>query len=120
MSSSRNREENIHFCPDSLWDNNVTWNTSNPNLTTCFREVILATVPGILLLIGIPFWIRHLCKKNFEAIFPSGNRRRSKLLWIKIFLSLTVLSGVAAEAWTLLNQSGKTWFYSHIIFLVSQ
>ena len=26
------------FCPDPLWDANLTWNTDSPDFTACFHQ----------------------------------------------------------------------------------
>jgi len=26
------------FCPDPLWDSNLTWYTDNPKFTVCFEQ----------------------------------------------------------------------------------
>ena len=42
------------FCEDPLWDANLTWNTDNPDFTTCFHETVLVYVPAALLLLLSP------------------------------------------------------------------
>jgi hypothetical protein len=32
---------NESFCPDPLWDNNLTWYTDDPDFTVCFQVSIL-------------------------------------------------------------------------------
>ena len=29
------------FCVSDLWDRNVTWDTDNPDFTTCFENTVL-------------------------------------------------------------------------------
>ena len=43
------------FCPDPLWDTNLTWYTDNPDFTVCFQQTVLVFVPSFALLLLTPF-----------------------------------------------------------------
>ena len=43
------------FCGESFWDSSVSWNTDNPILSRCFRQIALSIFPCILFLIIVPF-----------------------------------------------------------------
>ena len=32
------------FCVSDLWDRNVTWDTDNPDFTTCFENTVLGNL----------------------------------------------------------------------------
>ena len=52
------------FCPDPLWDSDLTWYTDQPDFTTCFHETVLVYVPcGILwLLAPLQIYFARQCK----------------------------------------------------------
>ena len=29
------------FCPDPLWDADLTWNTDSPDFTVCFHQTVV-------------------------------------------------------------------------------
>jgi hypothetical protein len=35
-----------------LWDMNLTWNTENPDFTSCFHVTVLTYIPAAVLLLG--------------------------------------------------------------------
>ena len=37
---------------DKLWDLDVTWNTENPDFTSCFQLTVLTFIPTLVLIIG--------------------------------------------------------------------
>jgi len=41
------------FCPDDLYNEDIVWNTDNPNFTQCFRETILAACPLAVLFLSL-------------------------------------------------------------------
>ena len=43
------------FCDDPLWDINITWNTDNPDFTTCFHQTVLLYIPSAILILFYPF-----------------------------------------------------------------
>lgn len=78
------------FCRDPIFNVNVTWNTTNPNLTSCMRDVVLTSIPlGILTLVG--FTILILKKANNNGI------SFSKLYKSKMTLLLILLANGVGE-----------------------
>lgn len=47
----------LPFCPDPLWDLDLTWRTSNPDFTTCFHQTVLVYVPAAILFLFTPLQI---------------------------------------------------------------
>lgn len=80
---------NMSFCTDRLWDPDITWNTNDPDLTECFRTVILSPLPTFVLIVTLPFWLRqfHQAKKSI-SVFGT----LTKIFWMK--LGLTVLLSI--------------------------
>ncbi|XP_059177499.1 multidrug resistance-associated protein 1-like [Physella acuta] len=51
------------FCKDSLWDSNLTWNNTWPQLTNCFQSVILTPLPCYYLVVFLPFYSFFIWRK---------------------------------------------------------
>jgi ATP-binding cassette subfamily C (CFTR/MRP) protein 1 len=53
------------FCNGPYYDYDLTWNTTNPNLTQCFRDTALIGTPaGVLWIMGIAWAGYHLLRKS--------------------------------------------------------
>ena len=68
---------NKPFCPDPLWDSNLTWFTDNPEFTVCFEQTAFVYVPAAALLILSPFqWqlIRESKDRNVPWSLLNGLR----------------------------------------------
>ena len=48
-------KNNNRIFRDKLWDLDVTWNTENPDFTSCFQLTVLTFIPTLVLLIGRDF-----------------------------------------------------------------
>ncbi|XP_068605615.1 multidrug resistance-associated protein 1 [Brachionichthys hirsutus] len=78
------------FCgPDSfgpLWDWNRTWYTPNPDLTQCFQNTVLVSVPCLYLWISAPVYLLYLRSYDRGYIcMNSFNKAKTAvgfLLWI--------------------------------------
>ena len=44
------------FCGGPLWDTELSWNSSNPNLSPCVRDFICPLVACSLLWLSLPLW----------------------------------------------------------------
>ena len=44
------------FCGGQLWDSELSWNSSNPNLSPCMRDFVCPAVSCGLLWLSLPFW----------------------------------------------------------------
>ena len=49
--SLTNFEEN--FCGGEFWNDNITWNTDNPDFTPCFHKTILSWTPSLIFLVFV-------------------------------------------------------------------
>ena len=54
------------FCNGPFVDGELSWNTTNPNLTQCFRDTVLVGIPAAVLWILGPIWV----------LLNRGERRR--------------------------------------------
>ena len=52
------------LCRGHFWDHQLTWNTTNPNLTECFRDTVLVLVPVGILAAFLPLWTANMVKLN--------------------------------------------------------
>ncbi|XP_043571121.1 ATP-binding cassette sub-family C member 3 isoform X3 [Chiloscyllium plagiosum] len=78
--------------PARLWDHNVTINTDNPDLTTCFQKTILVWVPCVYLWVIFPLYFLYLRQSNRGYIRVTLLNRIKTilglLLWIVCWLDL--------------------------------
>ncbi|GCC18894.1 hypothetical protein chiPu_0018109 [Chiloscyllium punctatum] len=78
--------------PARLWDHNVTINTNNPDLTTCFQKTILVWVPCVYLWVIFPLYFLYLRQSNRGYIRVTLLNRIKTilglLLWIVCWLDL--------------------------------
>ena len=66
-----------NFCDGSLWDSQLSWNSSNPNLTPCLRDCVCPAVACGLLWLSLPLWYfwvstyqpKLQVKTNYEKSF---------------------------------------------------
>ncbi len=40
-SVAMEKEADDGFCPDPLWDADLTWNTDDPDFTICFHQTVI-------------------------------------------------------------------------------
>ena len=66
---SNSSERGGGFCDDPLWDISVTWNTDNPDLTTCFHQTVLVYVPAIVLFLFAPIQL-SLARRSHDRNVP--------------------------------------------------
>ena len=45
-----------NFCKGEIWNSSLNWETPNPDLSPCFRDVIIPGVPCGLLWLTLPLW----------------------------------------------------------------
>lgn len=80
------------FCPDSFWNETVTWNTTHPRVTQCFQETVLVGIPCIFLWLLTPFWIRFISKGS-RAQYPPPKGKLTTLV-TKITALLILAAGL--------------------------
>ncbi|XP_039632406.1 multidrug resistance-associated protein 1 isoform X1 [Polypterus senegalus] len=64
---------------DPFWDWNLTWNTSNPDLTQCFQNTVLVWIPCIYLWVCAPFYFLYL-NSHLRGYIRMNNLNRAKLV----------------------------------------
>ena len=103
------------FCPDPFWNASLSWYTHNPNLSACFRSILLALVPLATASALFPFWIWHL----FRHV-PSRPRPLDRSSLAKFSLRLLLMFILAANAvFTFIQISPENKFRSDDIYLGS-
>ena len=75
------------FCPDPLWDKDLTWNTDNPEFTACFQGTVLVYTPALLLLVFGPLEV-YLARASRDRGIPW-----SLLGLLKVILNLALIVG---------------------------
>ncbi|XP_028669919.1 multidrug resistance-associated protein 1 isoform X2 [Erpetoichthys calabaricus] len=71
---------------DPFWDWNLTWHTSNPDLTQCFQNTVLVWIPCIYLWLCAPLYFLYL-NSHLRGYIRMNHLNRAKLvtgilLWI--------------------------------------
>ncbi|XP_050541854.1 multidrug resistance-associated protein 1 isoform X1 [Daktulosphaira vitifoliae] len=56
------------FCGSPFWDYNLSWNTTNPDLTLCFEKTILVWMPCLFLWVFSPLEVFYLVHSKFRDI----------------------------------------------------
>ncbi|XP_077285787.1 multidrug resistance-associated protein 1-like [Arctopsyche grandis] len=108
-----------NFCGSPFWDYNLTWNTSNPQLTPCFEKTILVWIPCAFLWIFSfmeVFYILHSKDRNI----PWSTLNTSKLL-ITILLLLLTISDLGLSVYKSFNEEHvpNVEYYTPIIKIIS-
>ena len=95
-------DEPDKFCRGPFFDYNLTWNTTNPDLTPCMRDTVLVGIPSLFLWIVGPLWL--LSKRGISGSTPqltdSGNAfapENAKLFWCKFLLALGLIGNAGLE-----------------------
>jgi ATP-binding cassette subfamily C (CFTR/MRP) protein 1 len=104
------------FCPDPLWDSNLTWYTDNPDFTVCFQQTALIYVPSLALLLLTPLQFRVLSQSRDRNVpWSILNILRFSLNAILTVLCLVDL-GYTVEAFAS-NREDDVYAYS--VFIVA-
>lgn len=97
-----------NFCYGPLWNDSLSWNTSNPNLTPCLRDAIIPSIAFGLLWLSVPFW--YFWVVNYEPKLRAKRKagkeqssfidRLTFLFCSKLFFNIiVVLNGAGELAW---------------------
>ncbi len=119
------------FCNGPVFNESLSWNTHNPNLTPCLRDAILPSVPCGLLWITLPIWIHWV--RNYKPKLkiktdkgPPGWKQRMTLLFVtKTLINVIVIVNAAGELVWRIGQDpegfkglqGSDVFYPCCIFI---
>ena len=82
------RIDKYRFCPDDIWDSNLTWFSNKPRFTKCFENTALVFPSCLLIILGIPwiFWISYTPQR-----FLKKNPSISWLYLCKISLNIVAI-----------------------------
>ncbi|XP_064487300.1 multidrug resistance-associated protein 1-like [Ornithodoros turicata] len=89
------------FCKTPFWDNDVTWNTEDPQLTQCFEDTVLTWIPAAVLVFFLPVKIAAIMEPKER---PSP---RTLLLWAKgvVLVCLTIVFSASVILCALAGES---------------
>ncbi|KAI5710679.1 hypothetical protein M8J75_010653 [Diaphorina citri] len=77
------------FCGTKFWDQNLTWNTNEPELTPCFESTVLVWTPCLFLWVFSPLEAYYLVNSKFRDI-PWNLLNRSKLFFTLVLLIISL------------------------------
>ncbi|XP_042250798.1 multidrug resistance-associated protein 1-like isoform X4 [Thunnus maccoyii] len=97
---------------DPLWDWNLTWHTTRPDLTQCFQHTILVWFPCVYLWTCSPLYVLYLKLRPHRGIIPL-----SKLCCTKTLLSLSLATLGLLEIFYLLVKKNEE-IHKHMVFLL--
>ncbi|XP_025410477.1 multidrug resistance-associated protein 1 isoform X2 [Sipha flava] len=83
------------FCGSPFWDNNLSWNTTDPDVTLCFEKTVLIWAPCLFLWLFSPLEIYYLLHSQYRDI-PWNWLNLSKLAGAAILCLLSILDIVYA------------------------
>ena len=87
------------FCPDPIFDANLTWHTDNPNLTRCMRDTVLVAGPVAVFLLALVFHLADVVRRNrARSQFPPRRKPRPLLFGAKAALTVLLAANAAWEA----------------------
>jgi len=102
------------FCPDDFYDEDVLWNTDNPNFTRCMRETMLAALPLAVLLVTSAFSaLVSGCVGQKGAKDSAYKRERRKVTYL-FAAKLLVLALLMANASLELIDEGQVSGWSEM------
>ncbi|XP_068585945.1 multidrug resistance-associated protein 1-like [Cebidichthys violaceus] len=97
---------------DPLWDWNLTWYTSQPDLTQCFQHTVLVWFPCVFLWTCSPLYLLYLQLRPHQGIIPL-----SKLCCSKTLLGLSLASFGLLEMFFLLVKKNEE-IQNHLLILI--
>ncbi|CAK6982138.1 multidrug resistance-associated protein 1-like isoform X1 [Scomber scombrus] len=97
---------------DPLWDWNLTWYTTQPDLTQCFQHTILVWFPCVYLWTCSPLYLLYLKLRPPRGIIPL-----SKICCAKMLLSLSLATFGLLEIFYLLVKKNEE-IHKHTVFLL--
>ncbi|XP_054875423.1 multidrug resistance-associated protein 1-like isoform X2 [Amphiprion ocellaris] len=96
---------------DPLWDWNITWYTSTPDLTKCFQHTVLVWFPCVYLWTCSPLYLVYLQLRPQKGIIPL-----SKLCCSKTLLGLSLASFGLLEMFYFLVKNEEV--QNHLLILL--
>lgn len=102
------------FCPDPLWDSNLTWYTDNPDFTICFQQTVLIYVPSLVLILLTPFQLRVIDQSRDKNV-PWSILNILRLGFTALLAALSLVDlGYSVQAFT-----SDYAVYAHVVFIVA-
>ena len=110
-------DSNMNFCKGPFWNSTLSWHTNDPDLTECFRDTILVSVPCLFLwMFGVPFWAWKNSQTNSKPYIdnkPIVTRPRFKttislIFVVKLVSSLFLIMNCVAELYLRINEASDT------------
>ncbi|XP_029344396.1 multidrug resistance-associated protein 1 isoform X2 [Acyrthosiphon pisum] len=77
------------FCGSTFWDWNLSWNTTDPDVTPCFEKTILVWAPCLFLWLFSPLEIYYLVNSKYRDI-PWNRLNMSKVAGISILCVISI------------------------------
>ena len=100
------------FCNGPFWDPNLTWNTTNPNLTQCMRDTVLVGIPCAILWISGPLWLIKCYFSKATDVSP----KLSFLFTAKLLTTLLLVINSLGELTYRLEDTGWHAMHSSDLF----
>uniref|UniRef100_A0A671X1D2 ABC-type glutathione-S-conjugate transporter n=1 Tax=Sparus aurata TaxID=8175 RepID=A0A671X1D2_SPAAU len=97
---------------DPLWDWNLTWYTSRPDLTQCFQHTVLVWFPCVYLWTCSPLYLLYLQLRQHRGVIPL-----SKLCCSKTLLGLSLASFGLLEIFYFLVKKNQE-IQNHLLILI--
>ncbi|KAK8386783.1 hypothetical protein O3P69_017907 [Scylla paramamosain] len=79
------------FCDSTFWNNTLSWNTTNPDLTLCFERTVLVWVPCGYLWLLAPVEVAYL-RNSVDRLVPWSILNISKLVTTMALLVLQCIN----------------------------
>ncbi|XP_022169430.1 multidrug resistance-associated protein 1-like isoform X2 [Myzus persicae] len=83
------------FCGSTFWDWNLSWNTTDPEITPCFEKTILVWAPCLFLWLFSPLEIYYLVNSKYRDI-PWNCLNMGKVAGVFILCIISVIDIVYA------------------------
>ncbi|KAI3362535.1 hypothetical protein L3Q82_012837, partial [Scortum barcoo] len=97
---------------DPLWDWNLTWYTSQPDLTQCFQHTVLVWFPCVYLWTCSPLYLLYLQLRPHRGVIPL-----SKVCCSKMLLGLSLASVGFLEIFYFLVKKNEE-IQNHLLILI--
>ncbi|KAI1280794.1 Multidrug resistance-associated protein 1 [Halotydeus destructor] len=85
------------FCGEPFWNDTVIWNTTDPNLTKCFRQTALTILPCLYLWLLAPFEAIYVARSSTKLI-PWSITNKSRLVLVGLCVALCLVETILSMA----------------------
>ena len=110
------------FCGGEFWNLNLTWNTENPDFTSCFHKTVFAWIPSLILIL-FSFNEFRLFKSSVNQKIPWNILNLSKIAFT-ILLMVSAITEIAFNGITDNDDKDLTNIYpvdyvTNVVFLIT-